>query len=187
MATMKKRLWVSFGLLLPLMYIAMGHMWGWPLPHIFHNGLVLAAAELALTIPIIIVNFGYYSRGFTVRGTKGMYVEENHSLFLDNTHPEECHWNWRPKWGNADEYLEKYEHPVWREYLEKGICGGHGGMDGLVYGKFVECCLKGEPMPIDVYDAAAWMAVTPLSAESIRNGSTAVEFPDFTEGKWKNR
>ena len=129
----------------------------------------------------------YYSRGFTVRGTKGMYIEENHSIFLDNTHPESAHWNWRPNWGNADEYLEKYEHPVWREYLEKGICGGHGGMDGLVYGKFVECCLTGEPMPIDVYDAAAWMAVTPLSAESIQKGGVAVAFPDFTEGKWETR
>ena len=64
MKAMKKRLWVSFCLLIPLMYVAMGHMWGWPLPEIFHNGLVLAAVELALTIPIIIVNFGYFSRGF---------------------------------------------------------------------------------------------------------------------------
>ena len=128
----------------------------------------------------------YYSRGFTVRGTRGMYTEDNHSVFLDGPLPEELHWNWRPKWGNADEYLEKYEHPVWREYLEKGICGGHGGMDGLVYGKFVECCLKNQPMPIDVYDAAAWMAVTPLSEMSIQNGSVPVDFPDFTDGQWQN-
>lgn len=149
--------------------------------------LIKCAGGETITLTLDTTLPRYYSRGFTVRGTKGMYIEENHSIFLDNTHPESAHWNWRPKWGNADEYLDKYEHPVWREYLEKGICGGHGGMDGLVYGKFVECCLNDEPMPIDVYDAAAWMAVTPLSAESIKNGNVAVEFPDFTEGKWKIR
>jgi len=149
--------------------------------------LIKCAGGETITLTLDTTLPRYYSRGFTVRGTKGMYIEENHSIFLDNTYPESEHWNWRPKWGNADEFLDKYEHPVWREYLEKGICGGHGGMDGLVYGKFVECCLNGEPMPIDVYDAAAWMAVTPLSAESIKNGSMAVEFPDFTEGKWELR
>lgn len=149
--------------------------------------LIKCAGGETITLTLDTTLPRYYSRGFTVRGTKGMYIEENHSIFLDNTYPESEHWNWRPKWGNADEYLDKYEHPVWREYLEKGICGGHGGMDGLVYGKFVECCLNGEPMPIDVYDAAAWMAVTPLSAESIKNDSMAVEFPDFTEGKWELR
>ena len=64
LAAMKKRLVVSFCLLVPLMYIAMGHMWGWPLPAFVEQPVVLALAELALTIPVIAVNFGYFSRGF---------------------------------------------------------------------------------------------------------------------------
>ena len=129
----------------------------------------------------------YYSRGFTVRGTKGMYTEDNHSIFIDGKEEGAHHWNWRPKWGCADNYRSEYEHPVWKEYLEKGVFGGHGGMDGLVYGKFFECLLESKPMPIDVYDAAAWMAVTPLSEESIKKGSVSVDFPDFTHGEWKTR
>ena len=42
-------------------------------------------------------------------------------------------------------------------------------------------------MPIDVYDAAAWMTVTALSKISIENGSIPVEFPDYTRGKYKER
>jgi len=64
------------------------------------------------------------------------------------------------------------------------VSGGHGGMDGLVYGAFIECLVKGWEMPIDVYDAAAWMAITPLSEMSIALGSAPVEMPDFTSGNW---
>ena len=41
-------------------------------------------------------------------------------------------------------------------------------------------------MPIDVYDAATWAAITPLSEISIRTGE-AVEIPDFTRGKYRER
>ena len=43
------------------------------------------------------------------------------------------------------------------------------------------------PMPIDIYDAVAWMSVTALSEQSIAKGSAAVECPDFTRGKYKER
>lgn len=39
-------------------------------------------------------------------------------------------------------------------------------------------------MPIDVYDMATWMSITPLSERSIQLGSMPVEIPDFTNGKW---
>ena len=42
-------------------------------------------------------------------------------------------------------------------------------------------------MPMDVYDAAAWSAITPLSEQSIASGSQVVAFPDFTNGKWMNQ
>jgi hypothetical protein len=37
----------------------------------------------------------------------------------------------------------------------------------------------------DVYDAAAWSVVSPLSVESNANRGKSVDFPDFTRGKWK--
>lgn len=43
------------------------------------------------------------------------------------------------------------------------------------------------PMPIDVYDAVAWSAITPLSEQSIAEGYKTLEFPDFTGGLWNQR
>ena len=39
-------------------------------------------------------------------------------------------------------------------------------------------------MPVDVYDAASWMAVTALSEMSIAKGGAVMDIPDFTGGKW---
>ncbi len=128
-----------------------------------------------------------YSRGFTVQGTKGMYMEDNRSVFLDSDHGGTDHWDWSPEWNNQVKYLEKYAHPTWVDYHKNGIRGGHGGMDGLVYDAFIECVRTGTPCPIDVYDAAAWMVVTPLSEESIAKGGAPVMFPDFTDGAWCER
>ena len=52
---------------------------------------------------------------------------------------------------------------------------------------FVESAKRKVAPPLDVYDAAAWSAVTPLSAKSIANNNETQEFPDFTRGKWKDR
>ena len=57
-------------------------------------------------------------------------------------------------------------------------------MDYLVVKDFVECVIENKPMPIDVYDAASWMCITPLSEKSIILGNQMVEIPDFTNGKW---
>jgi hypothetical protein len=42
-------------------------------------------------------------------------------------------------------------------------------------------------MPIDVFDALAWSAITPLSEMSIAEGNRTVDFPDFTGGAWQSR
>ncbi len=128
-----------------------------------------------------------YSRGFTVQGTKGMYMEDNRTVFLESDHGGKDHWDWSPEWNNQVKYLEKYSHPTWVEYHKNGIRGGHGGMDGLVYDEFIECVRTGRPCPIDVYDAAAWMVVTPLSEQSIAMGGAPVAFPDFLNGMWIER
>ena len=120
-----------------------------------------------------------YSRNFTVHGTRGLYSENSNYIYLDTDFGPESHWNWTPQWNNAEKYLEKYEHPIWQHFLNDGIRGGHGGMDYLVYNAFAECVINDTESPIDVYDAAAWIAVTPLSAKSISLGSAPVEIPDF--------
>jgi len=43
---------------------------------------------------------------------------------------------------------------------------------------------ENRPPQIDVYDAAAWSAISALSEMSISRGSIPVDFPDFTRGQW---
>lgn len=127
----------------------------------------------------------FYSRGFTVRGTRGMYEEATDSVFLDNDEDAKYDYTWKnDKFGNAEEIAEVYDHPVWKDYLQAGVKGTHEGMDWLEFQIFFDCLLKDKTMPVDVYDAATWMAVTALSEQSIVQGSVPVVFPDFTRGKW---
>lgn len=129
----------------------------------------------------------YYSRGFTVQGTKGMYCEENNSFFLDGEEHVKDHFCWERQWGNAEQYREKYEHPVWKKYLAEGVKQGHDGMDWLVFGEFIECVRQKTQVPIDVYDMASWMCISALAEESIAMGGQPVAIPDFTGGAWIGR
>ena len=64
---MKRRLIISIVFLIPLFYIGMGHMLGWPLPGIFTDhthSMTLALTELCLLIPIVYVNDAYFINGF---------------------------------------------------------------------------------------------------------------------------
>ena len=68
--------------------------------------------------------------------------------------------------GKLEEFMKKYEHPLWKkmgELAKKG--GGHGGMDWLMVWRMVDCLHRGEPLDQDVYDAAAWSSVGPLERE----------------------
>ncbi len=121
----------------------------------------------------------YYSRNFTVRGTKGMYTEERKVMYFEGME-EEIE-------NNEEEMYEKYDHPLHKEYISLGEKEGHGGIDWLVVRAFVEAVKRGTNTPIDAYDTAAWMAIAPLSEASIAKGGAPVEFPDFTKGKWLKR
>ncbi len=64
---MRARLIVSFVFLIPLFYLSMGHMMGWPIPHFFHgaeNAMIFALTLFLLTVPIMIINQKYYRVGF---------------------------------------------------------------------------------------------------------------------------
>lgn len=127
----------------------------------------------------------YYSRGFTVRGTKGMFTEENNSIFLDGVHDHNAVWS--PEWGNVENFREQYEHPIWKKYFEEGVKAGHGGIDWLVFADFFDSVKNQTLPPLDVYDMASWMCISALSEESIALGGQPVSIPDFTNGKWMKR
>ncbi len=127
-----------------------------------------------------------YSRGFHIQGTRGMFMEDNRSLFLDGTHNPFAE-RWKEQWNNIEQYREQYDHPLWKDYLASGVIGGHDGIDWLVFGAFFDAVKKGTQTPIDVYDMASWMCITPLSEQSIAMGGAPVAIPDFTNGRWIGR
>ena len=62
----KKNLIWSVVFLVPLFYLSMGHMMGLPLPQVLHmHSLLLACLQLALVIPILILNRNYFTVGFS--------------------------------------------------------------------------------------------------------------------------
>lgn len=115
-----------------------------------------------------------------IQGTKGIWERSIDSIYLDNVSPRSH--TWEP----FENYLTKYEHPLWRDYLTSGIKQGHWGTDFLELRAFTNCIRHELPVPIDVYDWATWRSISPLTERSIALGSQPVEFPDFTRGKWKS-
>lgn len=121
-----------------------------------------------------------YSRAFTVRGTKGMYCEDGDYIHMDG----DDEFNDVVKVaGNAEKYSDQYEHPLWKEY-KNNPTGGHGGIDWLVYNAFVKSVADGTTPPIDTYDTATLLAISPLSEASVAMGGAPVAIPDFTGGRW---
>lgn len=152
------------------------------------NTIITCANGETITLRLDTTLPRYYSRDFTIRGTKGMYEQAPNMVFLDGD-PEEGYNNkgegHTSKWiNNANDYHEKYLPDFWLSVPEevKGI--GHGGIDHFMMDVFVDCIVNGEEMPIDVYDMAAWMSITCLSEISIAHGGAPQEIPDFTKGRW---
>jgi len=120
-----------------------------------------------------------YSLNFRVQGTEGIWMDDNKSIYLDGV--TKAHDRWEP----FKEYQEKYDHPLWKKHAQSAENAGHGGIDYFVLRAFIESIKRKVAPPIDVYDAAVWSAISPLSEQSIAKGSAPVEIPDFTRGKWK--
>jgi len=59
------------------------------------------------------------------------------------------------------------------------------GFIGVGMRGFIEAIKHKVAPPIAVYDTASWSAISPLSELSIARGSSPVEIPDFTRGKWR--
>jgi len=121
-----------------------------------------------------------YSRHHLISGTKGFaqkWPVEN-MAFEPEAHE---YMNQQKK----DSLLKAYEHPIVKEVGEiaKKV-GGHGGMDFIMDYRLIYCLNNGLPLDIDVYDAAEWSCLVPLTRLSIENENSPVEIPDFTRGAW---
>ncbi len=119
-----------------------------------------------------------YDRLNLVAGTKGTYRDFPPRIYLDGQEGEE-------EYAGIEGYREQFEHVWWKEYGRRAKeIGGHGGMDFIMAQQLIRSMLKGTMPDMDVYDAATWSVVGPLSEDSVRLGSVPVAIPDFTRGHW---
>ncbi|MEO6722006.1 MAG: Gfo/Idh/MocA family oxidoreductase [Ferruginibacter sp.] len=121
-----------------------------------------------------------YSRIYKISGTKGSalkYPDPGRIAFDDKD------------WLSQEEYKkleEKYQPPIVKKVGEMAKqVGGHGGMDFLMDWRTIDCLRNGLPLDEDVYDAALWSSIAPLSEWSVANRSNSITVPDFTSGSWK--
>jgi hypothetical protein len=123
-----------------------------------------------------------YDSILRLQGLKGIYLGSKDSLYLETAgKPAEA-------WEPFEPYQQKYEHPLWQAFAaDAAQSGGHGGAEYLMFHDFLKAVRSRTAAPQDVYDAAAWSAIVPLSSASVAKGGRQVEFPDFTGGKWKQR
>ncbi len=125
----------------------------------------------------------YYSRDFTVRGTRGMYTDHKNILFFDHMKENIMHYD------NLNKMHFTYGHPLHLEAEDQyDELGPHAyGIDWLVCRAFIEAIKNRNNTPIDAYDTATLLALAPLTQMSLEQGSIPIPFPDFTRGKWQNR
>mgnify|MGYP001947256239 CR=1 FL=1 len=120
-----------------------------------------------------------YSRIHLISGTKGIaraYPEQQIATSHDGWLPQE----------EFNEVVEKYTPEITRRVGEMARrLGGHGGADSLQIWRLIDCLRNGVPLDLNVYDAAAWSAISPLSEWSVANRSNSVQVPDFTSGAWR--
>ncbi|HEO69703.1 MAG TPA: alpha-N-acetylgalactosaminidase [Candidatus Hydrogenedentes bacterium] len=121
-----------------------------------------------------------YDLIYRAQGTKGLYMGTLDKIYIEGrSKPHE--------WEAIDGYLEEYEHPLWKALAAQAIGHGHGGADFLMLWRFMKCLREGLPMDSDVYDAAAWSVIAPLSERSVADKSRPIDFPDYTRGTWPQR
>lgn len=119
-----------------------------------------------------------YSRKHVVQGTKGIFERWPERVYIEGRSPKPHAWE------ELDRYKD-FDHALWKTVGDKAEGAGHGGMDYLEDYRLVEALRNGRPLDMDVYDAAAWSVVAPLSERSVAGQGKPVEFPDFTQGRWK--
>lgn len=121
-----------------------------------------------------------YSRIHLVSGTKGSALK-----YPEPGRISKSHEGWLSE-AEMNEVQQKYEPAIVKKVgeLAKQI-GGHGGMDFLMDWRTIDCLRNGLPVDMDVYDAAAWSVIAPLSEKSLAKRSSSVDIPDFTSNSWK--
>jgi predicted dehydrogenase len=121
-----------------------------------------------------------YSRIHAITGTKGAARKWPTPARIATSHE---------KWLSEEEVKgleEKYQPELIRRLGEMAKkIGGHGGMDFLMDWRLIDLLRNGLPLDQNVYDAALWSSIAPLSEWSVANRSNSIDVPDFTAGAWE--
>jgi hypothetical protein len=149
-----------------------------------NTSLIKTQKGLTITVKHDVSHPRPYSRVNAVGGTKGLFIDYPPRIYFDGQAGGE-------NWATLDSFKE-YEHPLWKREGEiakqlSGQGGGHGGMDFIMLFRLLQCFREGLVPDMDVYDAALWASVGPLSVQSVAQGSAPIQFPDFLRGDWKRR
>lgn len=118
-----------------------------------------------------------YSRIHHVQGTGGLFEKYPDRVYVEGRSPDD-------RWEELAAYQE-FDHPLWTTEGERARGVGHGGMDYLEDYRLIRALRHGQPLDMDVYDAAAISAVVPLSEQSVARRGQPVPFPDFLKGRWQ--
>lgn len=120
-----------------------------------------------------------YSRIHLVSGTKG----------VARKYPEPGRIAQGHDWLTPEEvkHLEQRYRPAIVKHIGEVAkkTKDHGGMDFMMDWRLIDCLRNGLPLDQDVYDAALWSVVGPVSEWSIAHRSSAIDVPDFTRGSWR--
>lgn len=144
-----------------------------------NNTIIRTAKGKTMLIQHDVTSPRPYSRIHLVSGTKGIAQKWPSPAKIALGH----------SWMNEQEYKkneEKWTPPIVKHVGEiaKKV-GGHGGMDFIMDWRLIDCLRNGLALDQDVYDAAAWSAIAPLSEASVAKKSKSIDIPDFTKGSWK--
>jgi hypothetical protein len=144
-----------------------------------NNTVVRTALGKSILIQHDVTTPRPYSRIHLVSGTKAFAVKYPEPRIAMNE-----------KWKSPEELAlltTEYQTPLLKHVgeLAKKV-GGHGGMDFIMDWRLIDCLRNGLPLDQDVYDAALWSSVAPLSEKSVKQRSSSVDVPDFTRGNWKS-
>ncbi len=121
-----------------------------------------------------------YTRIHLISGTKGMAMKYPEPGRVATSHE----WFDETRMKNLeDQYTPQIVKHI-GEMAKK--VGGHGGMDFMMDWRTIDCLRNGLPLDQDVYDAALWSSIAPLSEKSVAKRSNSVDVPDFTKGAWKS-
>ncbi len=159
------RLWVSVAFLLPLFYLSMGHMMGWPLPSVFHgheNMMIGALTQLLLCIPIVMLNHSYFTGGFAAIARRAPNMDSLIAIGSVAALGYSIFALYRMVWGLSHGLPELVEHYGMSLYFESA-----GMILTLVtVGKHLEHRAKGKTSQA----LAGLMKLAPATATVLREG-----------------